>query len=626
MSLLKVPLTIISDVIPVILIAIGTAPTIHILSKYDEDKSRYGATDDKAKEAFSEVGWRVILTSLTIVFGFVSFIFGSYLTMIKEFGIFTSIGVMLMLIVSVMFVPAVLSFVKVRDDKPGDRQKKGGKLITRGMNIIGDFVFKNEKAIIIGSLLIFVVGIAFIPKIVRKVDIVDFFKPNHKVHDTERIIKDNFGGSRPIQVLVNGDMQDPYVLKEMRLLSKYLNYLPNVSNAQSVAALVAQMNGVMDKNDVIPDSRDKVTNLWFFLDGQEIMPQLVDSDKQNGLVQALFKNMDLKSMNDNLKQIDDYIKNTPNELVVVEKKALKGSDRDIAYSCGIKSVAQSIIWDAGNRDLSQHKDPEGLEDALKNCKNDPAKMSAAALAMFPQELAANERFVKDVQNDIAELKQENMALPKTIYNAMSAGKPAPLEEVSFKMDYTGIPLIYQHLDQSLLKSQVESLLYAVVFIYILLLFQLKSFVGAFFGLSPILLIISVMFGVMGLTGIPLDVATVLAASIALGIGIDYSIHFSVRFRNNYKEIPDHLQALDATLDTTGRAIVINVLAVTMGFITLIFAKLVPLNRFGILVAITMIGSGIGALTLLPSLFLVTKGKFIGSLTRIKNKMKEMNKK
>jgi hypothetical protein len=66
-----------------------------------------------------------------------------------------------------------------------------------------------------------------------------------------------------------------------------------------------------------------------------------------------------------------------------------------------------------------------------------------------------------------------------------------------------------------------------------------------------------------------------------------------------------------TIQTTGLAIIINVLAVTMGFIALLFAGLLPLRQFGILIAIAMISSGAGALSLLPALMLSVPAAFMG---------------
>jgi len=120
-----------------------------------------------------------------------------------------------------------------------------------------------------------------------------------------------------------------------------------------------------------------------------------------------------------------------------------------------------------------------------------------------------------------------------------------------------------------------------------------------------------MFGLMGIFGIPVDIATVLVGSIALGIGIDYSIHFSVRFSTYYRGPSTAAEAVAKTIQTTGLAIIINVLAVTMGFIALLFAGLLPLRQFGILIAIAMVGSGAGALSLLPALMLSAPAAFVG---------------
>jgi predicted RND superfamily exporter protein len=164
--------------------------------------------------------------------------------------------------------------------------------------------------------------------------------------------------------------------------------------------------------------------------------------------------------------------------------------------------------------------------------------------------------------------------------------------------------------------------FALVFIFVLLTIKLRSWRGGAIGLVPIGLAIVLMFGLMGLFGIPINVATVLVGCIALGIGIDYSIHFSVRFTTYYRGSTTAEEAVTRTIQTTGQAIVINVLAVTMGFVALLFARLLPLRQFGLLTAIAMIGSGFGALSLLPSLILVAPGAFTSREHRQRRRIKE----
>ncbi len=109
---------------------------------------------------------------------------------------------------------------------------------------------------------------------------------------------------------------------------------------------------------------------------------------------------------------------------------------------------------------------------------------------------------------------------------------------------------------------------------------------------------------MGYTGIPLNVATVLVASIAMGIGIDYSIHVITHFNESLTKGSNVYQALEDTIGISGKAIAINVISVSAGFLILLFSEMVPLQYFGLLIFLSMVGSGLGALTFLPVILIL----------------------
>jgi predicted RND superfamily exporter protein len=79
-------------------------------------------------------------------------------------------------------------------------------------------------------------------------------------------------------------------------------------------------------------------------------------------------------------------------------------------------------------------------------------------------------------------------------------------------------------------------------------------------------------------------------------------------------------ALRVTLETTGRAIIINATAVAVGFLVLVLGDIVPMQRFGFLIAATMVTSALGAITLLPALVLLTKARFIGEFDRLAKRL------
>jgi predicted RND superfamily exporter protein len=163
--------------------------------------------------------------------------------------------------------------------------------------------------------------------------------------------------------------------------------------------------------------------------------------------------------------------------------------------------------------------------------------------------------------------------------------------------------IHLKLDQAIGFNQVQSMVLALVLIFIMVALLLRSFLGGLIGLLPISFSLVMAFGIMGFTRIPLDIATMLLGGIAIGTGIDYAIHFSNRFRQELRTGKDPNAAVVATMSTTGRAIMINVLTVIMGFLVLALGQLVPLQRFGLLIAITTASAGLGSITILPAVML-----------------------
>jgi hypothetical protein len=130
------------------------------------------------------------------------------------------------------------------------------------------------------------------------------------------------------------------------------------------------------------------------------------------------------------------------------------------------------------------------------------------------------------------------------------------------------------------------------------------------GSIPLSLAILINFGIMGFAGINLDMVTSLISSIAIGIGVDYTIHFM----NNYHHerlLSDDLQRVTFnTYMVSGKAILVNALSVALGFFVLCFSEFVVLRYIGLLVAVVMVTSSLTAMTVLPVLLNLIKPKFI----------------
>ncbi len=718
-SLLKIPLTIASDAMPVLLVAVGSAYGIHMLSKYNENIHKEEGKIQDIKDALSEVGFPILLAGLTTLIGFLAFL-SSNLSLIREFGVFTAMGVAFAMIISVTFLPAVLSFMKVKRTKRSTKEKEN-EWSTRMMNKLGGFVLRNAKLIVAFCIVVILFSLFMITRLSREVNMIDYFKKNSEIRQAEEMMEKRLGGSIPVQIVIKGDLKDPFVLKEMIRFEKFLEAQPSIHNPQSIADLICEMNWVVNGHHTIPETRQGVANLWFFIEGNEILNQLITDDAMEALIQAKIGTVNTKQVIALVNQVEGYINEelrtdlvklrislvssdfeaelakermeqilskidwdirkrglvwtthnselreilftaaNPNrggfEDDLIDALRMKVSDYLRAESADIQveseKVIAAIIADIGDSlRLSKSgerivgaKTPEwGEEDIVDILKKnvpqplyteDPEALDYAAETIvtiikdeknwtrvkrliqdikpfLPESLVNDEKFLSDLRDDVWEINEEWAAISHAKYTIFS-GNTKSQSRAKLSALQTGMPIIYNDLDRQIMKSQAFSLSIAILLVFLLLAYRLKSIIGGFISTTPIILTILINFTIMAIFGIPLDVVTVLIGSVAVGIGIDYTIHFIIRFKVEHAQGKTELEALSKTLETTGKAIIINALSVMMGFLVLVLGHIVPMQRFGYLIALTMIISATASLTVLPALLLVTRAGFIGRL-------------
>ncbi|MDE5898606.1 MAG: MMPL family transporter, partial [Treponemataceae bacterium] len=130
------------------------------------------------------------------------------------------------------------------------------------------------------------------------------------------------------------------------------------------------------------------------------------------------------------------------------------------------------------------------------------------------------------------------------------------------------------------------------------------------GAVPLAFTIILNYMVMGFAGINLDLVTSIIASVAIGVGIDYTIHFLETFRAERARSDSMDEVLKNTFQKSGTGIVTNALAVGLGFLVLCFSEFVVLRYIGVLVAIVMFSSATLALTIIPGVLHLTDPKFM----------------
>ena len=485
MAFLGIKMSMISNNIPIILLAIGSAYTIHVINRIN--KVSQTKESDVISTALAFVLIPLILAALTTIIGFVSFLFGAYLNMIVDFGIFTALGTLFASLLSIFFVPSVLEAVNYKSKKT-IQQSERSFLKNYFLKPITVLLIKKPKTIFIFWMLLIAISIVGMFSIERSVDIQEYFKKDNPTRLAERIMIEKFGGTKPIFVHFKGNMQSPNVLKAMIQTSEYMEKSPDVYTSMSIAKLIAEINLNITNTREIPNEIEQIEQLWFLLEGNEVLNRFVNEDLTEGIIISKFKSPDNESKKEFAKYMREFIANTTSE--------------------------------------------------------------------------------------------------------------------DYKIEITGMPFVDITMDQSLINSQIGSILIAILFVIILVGIILRSWKSGLYASIPIIATIVLLFGFMGLTGISLNIATVLVASVALGIGIDYSIHIISHFNQSYKKSQDLYASIQESILISGNAIIINVISVSAGFLILVFSEMVPLQYFGLLIALSMVSSCLGALTLLPSILIL----------------------
>jgi len=176
-----------------------------------------------------------------------------------------------------------------------------------------------------------------------------------------------------------------------------------------------------------------------------------------------------------------------------------------------------------------------------------------------------------------------------------------LKEDEFRL--AGVLIIFNNLLQSLFKSQILTLGFVMIGIFLMFVVLFKNIKLSIIGVVPNFIAAFFILGIIGIFGIPLDMMTITIAAITIGIAVDNSIHYIYRFKEEYFKIKDYNKTLKLCHSTVGVAILNTSITIVFGFSILILSNFIPTIYFGIFTGLAMLIAMILVLTLLPSLII-----------------------
>ena len=180
------------------------------------------------------------------------------------------------------------------------------------------------------------------------------------------------------------------------------------------------------------------------------------------------------------------------------------------------------------------------------------------------------------------------------------------DENIFEFRVNGLLVLYNNMLSSLFSSQLKSLGFILLAIFIMFIILFKSIKLSIVGIIPNIIASSFILGLIGILKIPLDIMTITIAAISIGIAVDNTIHYLYRYKKNLSENMNFLDSIKLSHTTVGRAVLITSLAISLGFLTLCFSNFVPTIIFGLFTSLAMILAMIGVLITLPSILYYLK--------------------
>lgn len=649
MSLCGITFTLVSSVIPVALIAVGSAYGIHVLTHYYVALSQIKGEITKENyqnavfSGLKEVMMAVILAGITTIVGFVSLV-SSPIEPLHSFAVFTAIGVAISLLLAIVFIPACLLSKNIKklnerrfkevvlSDKIKEKikhkfERHHGKSENESsggtMYKIYSFFCGTRPRLIIFTLVIVlfsVIGLRFL-----KIDtsLVNYFPETCEMRQDIKYVDSQFAGTNSVYFNIYGqnpgDMKNPEILKAVDEMQDYLSenydgigkivsfttFVKRINQVWFAPDLSDSSNAISVNNENIEDSSDdfgfgsedfgddfSFDDFGFDFEETENTSS-IPSDWVDPNIEYKNKLKQIATVEDVLNMLSDAYVKAGGKYATVEKM-VDIIEREYNYNG--KSYYE-IPSDISKYPVVSKQDLEGVIDGY--------------LTLLSGSL---DRFLDDDMNPqvmriTCQLRNHStQQTGKIIADAKQFAKEHFPE--GYTLEATGAGEMEYTMTNMIVSSQISSLLISLISVFLIIAISFKSGWAGLLGAIPLALSILLNYMTMGFANINLDLVTSIIASVAVGVGIDYTIHFLTTYKEERAKTDNLEEVTKQTFIKSGHGIVTNALAVGFGFLVLCFSKFVVLRYIGILVAIVMFTSSFLAMTIIPGVLNEFNPKFI----------------
>jgi predicted RND superfamily exporter protein len=567
--------------IPPLMIVIGIPNCIYLYNKYHQEYRHHGNRMKALTRVVSKTGIAMFLTNVTTALGFITFLFTSS-EKFYEFGMISTINIMLCYVVSLCLIPIFASFLK----NPPERHLKhlDRKLAVGLLEKLVYLTAHKRPLIYIVTIVITAFAAFGMVKMNVTGNLTGDIPPKDPIVKDIKFIESNFGGAIPFEVMID-------YKEKGRLFGK--NTLNKVEEVQAMLAsdqLFAKSISIVDFT--------KVINMAYYDNNPDRYTIISKRDRLR--LSKYIENFNVTNSNStfSLKELVD----TTNFILRVRTQMKDIGSYEVADEVAIiRNKIDSIM----NPDK---KDIERLYTKINAGKNE-----------YIDSLFENHSNIYNALT--AEIAQKNSDLqfqfdndPEKIKAYYS--KPSFKDQLRKSIDQeyygvilTGTSVVVSEGTQYLLWNLLTSILFAIISIAALMSLLFSSFKMVVISMIPNIIPMIITAGIMGWFNIPLKPSTLIIFSIALGITVDNTIHFLARYRQELQMKKwDLKECVAISIRETGLSIIYTSVILFFGFIVFVFSDFGGTQALGYLSALTYFVALFTNLIVLPALLLTLDRK------------------
>ena len=271
-----ITINIISYIIPTLLMVVGVSDSVHLLVKYYSTLNELNDKKQAMVDTLQKIGMAIFFTSITTAIGFGALSMVK-IQIVKEFGIFTALGVFFAFIITVFLIPSLLMLFEKTPQSTLDRYSTGFrvKIIKKFIKLVRVY----PRLIVACGFVISFFGLFGALQINPHSKLLDDLRPGNPLLEDMQLAEEKMGSVLPVEIVIEvnedgqfEDIQDVSVMSFLNDLAQYVSTIPEVGKVISVSDYLKEINQAMNDGNSdyyqIPQSREIISQYMLLYESE----------------------------------------------------------------------------------------------------------------------------------------------------------------------------------------------------------------------------------------------------------------------------------------------------------------------------------------------------------------------